>query len=263
MRRFFTQILLILSAPAVLGGCGGYYTLTVPDQLATAGQDAVTVARLQRNDFIFTPMPVPDAAMRMSVAGYPMRAAYTDEQGYGGTSVVIPANPGRYKMTVAHLDREGEDVSATVPLYVWDSGRMAVAVDLDDVLDSSQAKADQIRVALNRIAADANILYLTRREIKDHPALHERIAEIGHPDGPILSWRRQRWAVIPGGKLGFRIVIESRLVSQLTELRKQFAGLEVGVCDSSLAARAFTEAGLEARVIGEGTSWSDLAERGL
>ena len=58
-------------------------------------------------------------------------------------------------------------------------------------------------------------------------------------------------------------MIESRLVSQLTELRKQFAGLEVGVCDSSLAARAFTEAGLEARVIGEGTSWSDLAERGL
>lgn len=260
MRRLF---LLILSAPAVLGGCSGYYALTVPDQLALAGEDAVTVVRLQRNDFIFLPMPVPQAVMRMSVPGYQERAAYTDEQGYGGTSVAIPAKPGRYEMTVAHLDNQGEEESATVPLYVWDAGRKVIAVDLDCVLARSPAGVDQTRVALNRLAADANILYLTRRKVKDHAALHERIESIGHPDGPVLSWRRQRWHVVRGGKLGIRIVTEPRLVNQLDEIRKKFAGLKVGVCDSSLAGRAFTEAGLRAVVIGDGMSWSDLVERGL
>ena len=258
MRRL---LILILLAPAVLGGCGGYYTLTVPDQLAPAGKDAVTVVRLQRNDFIFTPMPVKQAAMRMFVAGYPERAAFTDELGYGGTSVAIPAKPGRYKMTVAHLDKLGEEISATVPLYVWNAERKIVAVDLDCVLACSQV--DQVRLALNKLAADSNILYLTRKEVKDYATLHERIEAIGHPDGPILSWRRQRWHIEPGGKLGLRVVIEPRLVNQLDEIRKEFASLEVGVCDSSLAGRAFTDAGIQAVVIGDGISWSELSERGL
>ncbi len=263
MRRFLLRILLILSAPAVLGGCGGYYALTVPDQLAPAGEDALTVVRLQRNDFIFLPMPVHRAAMRMFVPGYPQRAAHTDEKGYGGTRVAIPAELGRYEMTVVHLDKQGEEVSATVPLYVWDAGRKTVAVDLDCLPAYSQAEADQACLALNKLAAGANIIYLTRRKVKDHAALHEQIGAIGYPDGPVLSWRRQRWRIVRGGKLGIRIVTEPRLVSQLDGIREKFTGLEVGVCDSSLAARAFTDVGLQAVVVGDGASWSDLAEQGL
>ena len=38
----------LLLAALLTQGCGGYYVLTVPDQVGPAGGDAVAVARLQR-----------------------------------------------------------------------------------------------------------------------------------------------------------------------------------------------------------------------
>ena len=45
-----------------LGGCGGQYILTVPDQLAAEGGDAVAVVRLQRSEFYLWAPPSPEAA---------------------------------------------------------------------------------------------------------------------------------------------------------------------------------------------------------
>ena len=47
-----------------------------------------------------------------------------------------------------------------------------------------------------------------------------------------------------------RIVVDTRLVSQLSEIRKLFPKMTMGVCDSDLAARAFAEANLRVVVVG-------------
>ena len=74
-------LMAVLSA-ALGGGCGGQYILTVPDQVAPAGGQAATVARLQRSEFGSFAPPVKKAALRFQADGGPLRGAYTDSQGY-------------------------------------------------------------------------------------------------------------------------------------------------------------------------------------
>jgi len=198
---------------------------------------------------------------------------------------------------VSHLDFEGEEVSATVPLYVWDAAKAVVAVDLDSLptsrrsfLASSRANWSRMtggtappsgpqavapaRRALARVAAGANVIYLTRDEVKTHRRLHGWLTAEGYPDGPILLWQRRRWHIVRTGRFRIpRVVIESRLVSQLSELRKAFPRMGLGVSASSLAAKSFAEAHLRCVVIGGAkvrstnpirfASWGELAEKGL
>ena len=48
-------------------GCGGYYILTVPDQLGRASGSVVPVGRLQRNDFFFLAFGCEAAAIRFQI----------------------------------------------------------------------------------------------------------------------------------------------------------------------------------------------------
>ena len=268
------RVLLLLLASAVLSGCGGYYVLTVPDQLAPAGEHAVTVARLQRNDFFAMTMPIPNAAIQMLVPGCQERAAYTDKTGCGGTTVPVPDQPGQYQMRVWRLDSEGEQVTIDAPLYVWDPNRAVVAVDIDALPDHLSTRAEQPAMAMNLLAEDANIIYLTRRTVDQHAAIHKELAAAGYPDGPVLLWRRQRWHIVRSERFKIpKVVVEARLVNQLSDIIEQFPHLRVGICGSSIAASAFAEAGLKAVVVGSESvkgenierrnSWPDLAERGI
>ena len=264
----------ILIPAAFLFGCGGHYILTVPDQLAPVGGDAVAVCRLQRNDFFVLSLPVKQAAVRLVVPGCQERAAYTDKLGYAGTTVPVPSQPGRYRMYIHHQDIEGEEVAGEVPLCVWDPGKAAVAVDLDCLPEAAEKESAGARAALVRLWQDANLLYLTRKDVSEHKRAHERLAAGEYPDGPVLTWRRQRWHIVRSDRLKLpQVVVESRLVSQLTELRKVLPNLNVGVCESALAAKAFEEAGMQCVIVGQAAakagnptrveSWSQLAREGL
>jgi len=289
----------LLMAAFLAQGCGGYYILTVPDQVAPAGGEAVAVARLQRSEFLFIAGPAREAAIRFQVADCPERGAYTDKIGYAGATVPAPAQPGRYEMTVSHLDFEGEEISATVPLYVWDPGKPVAAVDLDclprtsggfwaatqaawsrmslGMISSPPSGREAVaaaRRALGRIAGGSNVLYLTRQNVADHAGLHDWLTTEGYPQGPILLWQRRRWHIVRKGRFSLpQVVIESRLVSQLDELRKTFARMSLGISTTALACRSFAEAGLRCVVIGDAkvpatnvlrfASWQALAEKGL
>jgi hypothetical protein len=253
-------------------GCGGYYILTVPDHVAPNGGEAAAIVRLQRNDaFILSPA-VRGAAMRFYVPGSAERAAYTDKLGYAGTTVAVPKKPGRYTFRTEHLDYEGEEIAGEGPLYVWDPQRRAVAVDLD-ALPMSAGGGDSASAALRRVGEEANVVYLTRRSTRHHGGLHDQLNAVGYPDGPILMWQRQRWHIVKGRFNIPRIVVESRLVSQLPHLRETFPGLTVGICDSGLAARAFAGAELRCIVIGDAgvdapdmtrlAHWSELTAEAL
>ena len=258
---------------AALNGCGGYYILTVPDQLAPAGGDAKVVVRLQRNDFFVLAFPVKDAAIQFRLAGRATpHSAHTDDRGYAGSVVEAPEKPGEYVIVIEHQDREGEELRTDAPLFVWDTARKVIAVDIDCLPQSRRRSGSAAGGALAVLARDANLLYLTRRSVNRHGKAHKWLRANGYPDGPILLWKRQRWHIDRLGRLP-KLVVESRLVSQLGELRETFKGLTAGVCTSWLAARGFAEAGLHTVIVGDGnvdvenftrrTSWSTLAASGI
>jgi len=268
--------LCVLSGLLALGGCGsmGDYVLTVPDMVAPAGGEGVAVVRLQRNDFLVLAPPVKLAAMRLSVGEELQRGAYTDELGYAGTMLPVPSKPGRYELKAAHLDRFGDEVISTAPAHVWDPNSPVVAVDLDCLPGLSLGFSRQSSLALARAAKGANIMYLTRRPASGHAKLHKQLVGAGYPDGPILGWQRQYWHIVREGKYNLpRVVVEHRLVSQLPDLRKMLPGLTMAICESSLAARAFAESGMQVVIIGNArlsakdvirrASWSELADKGV
>ena len=273
MTRFVLALCLV-GGLLLSCGCGGDYILTVPDMVAPAGGEGMAVVRLQRADFMFVPTPVKDALIQLQVDDEPRRGAYTDALGYAGTSLTAPVKPGRYKLKASHSDNWGDEVQAESNAYVWDPRAQAVAVDLDCLPGMALGFSKQSSLALGRAAKGANILYLTRRRASLHAKLHTELAKAGYPDGPILEWQRQYWRIVRDGKYYNmpRLVFESRMVSQLPDLRAMLPGLTVGICEDSLAAKAFAESNMRVVIVGSAqveakdvvrrASWSELAEKG-
>lgn len=256
---------------AALVGCGGHYILTVPDQVAPVGSKVVPVAQLHRNDFFVMDLAVKGALLRFRINGGGLRAAYTDKLGYAAALLAVPRALGRHVLSVDHMDFEGEEIAGAASVYAWPADEPVLAVDLNCLPYPGQDDAASAAAALRRLAPNGRILYLTREPVGRHERLHGLLDICEYPDGPVLLWQRQRWHIVREGRFRLRIVVESRLVSSLGELRKTFGGLRTGVCDSALAARAFTSAGLRCILVKGGlkldavdvareTSWSALAE---
>jgi len=270
-----TAVWIVLACVLPAGGCGGDYLLTAPDMIAPAGGEGVAVVRLRRTEVFTIPMPVENAAMRMQISGKIERGAYTDKLGYAGTTLPAPDAPGQYELKISHMDAWGDEVEAKTRAFVWDPNAPCVAVDLDCLPGLTLGFSKQSAMALERAAAGANIIYLTRSSASSHDRLHEKLARAGYPEGPVLEWQRQYWHIVRDKKYYNmpRVVVESRLVSQLPDLRLMLPGLTMGVCDSYLAAKAFAEAGMKVVVVGgperiEGgnvvrrANWTELAEKG-
>ncbi|MFP3938203.1 MAG: hypothetical protein ACLFVW_07650 [Phycisphaerae bacterium] len=268
MRRLAVPILMLT---VTLAGCGGQYILTAPEQIAPAGGQVRAVVRLQRQEFFRLTPAVENALLRFSADDGPVRAAYTDADGYAGANVPAPPDPGRYALTVAHQDDEGEQFTKSTPLFVLPADATIVAVDADCLGDGEQGASAV--AALRTVADDANILYMTQADISEHDRLRQRLQQRNYPDGPILLWQRRRWRLTEGKWRIPKIEFEDRLVSQLAELREDLPGLSYGICRGPKAAAAFAEAGLETIVVGDKdvpdehvswrSSWDELAEKGL
>ncbi|MDP6544958.1 MAG: hypothetical protein QGH60_13280 [Phycisphaerae bacterium] len=293
-KLFGLSLLLVLA-----GGCGGEYILTVPDQLSAVGDDVTVVARLQRNDFFVVNLAAVRAYLRYQIGEGVERSASTDKLGYSAVRLVMPEKPGRYDLAIRYQDDDGDETAKTVGAYAWDPAKPVIAVDMDP-LPRRRAKLTQgrkgwwtglakytvdlipratpgdapsARAALAKLAGKANILYLTRREVVNHLQCRSELSAHGYPDGPVLTWRRQRWHLVPGRFKIPKVVVEARLVSQLGELRKTFSNMWVGISESSLAGKAFVEAGMTAVVVGDARldgdkvmrvgTWKELAEKGL
>jgi len=293
--KFFGLSLLLV----LLAGCGGDYILTVPDQLSAAGNDITVVARLQRNDFFILNLASVKAYLRFQIGDGIERCASTDKLGYSAVRMSMPRKPGRYDLAIRYQDDDGDEVAKTIAVYAWDPAKPVIAIDMDplprrrakltqgrkgwwtalvkytiDLLPrTAPADAPSARAALARLAEKANILYLTRRTVVNHSQCRSELSRHGYPDGPVLMWRRQRWHLVPGRFKIPKVVVESRLVSQLDDLRKIFSNMWVGISKSSLAGKAFINAGMKAVIVGDAplegekvmriATWKELAEKGL
>jgi len=268
------RIVTALTVLTAIGtGCSGHYILTAPDQLAPAGGQAVTVVRLQRNEFLALSLPVEGAVIRFRAGDGPERAAYTDKLGFAGTTVPVPSAAGVVTMTIAHQDTQGDELLEQRDLYVWDPAEPIVAVELE-ALPLGEPSAGEAAEVLRRLAQEANVLYMTRQPISRHARLHEQLAADAFPQGPILPWQRQNRHLLRSERFNLpRIVLQSRLIGQLEALGKLFPNLQTGLCRSSLAAEAFDEAGLKCVLIGQAKadvknlvrreSWAEVLQRGL
>ena len=157
-------------------------------------------------------------------------------------------------------------------LYVWDAARPIMAVDLDSLPYLGHPDAPAAKAVLRRFAKKGNVLYLTRQKVEEHDLAHGKIMACEYPDGPVLLWRRQRSHIVREGRFRIpRVVVETRLVSQLDQIKRMFPGLKKGLSGSSLAADAFAKAGLTCTVVGElpraldarwYESWQALADSG-
>lgn len=277
VKTTYLAILFVSLACTVLGtgGCGGYYIMTVPDQVSRSGGQVVPVARLQRNDFFILAVEVKKTPLVFRIDKGQERAAYTDNMGYAGVQLDVPHSPGKYNLNVLLQDFEGEVVQQNVPVFVFDPSEPVVAVELDCLPNEGSLYSDEVAAAMRSIARRANIIYLTRRDPSTQAAAHEWFKRAGLPDGPVLLWQRQRWHIVREGRFNLpRIVIESRLDSQLDSLKEVFPNFTTGICQSNLAGKAFREAGLTPIFVGKTpplefrnsemrTDWKDLEARGL
>jgi uncharacterized protein YceK len=247
-----TLCLSLLIAAALLGGCSGEYVITAPDQVADANGTAATVVRLQRQEFWFYAESVEGALLRLRIGEAGQRGAYTDELGYAATSVLAPAEPGVYALSVDLQDDVGVEASRRARAYVWPADQRIYAVDYDALPPAASDEARQAAEALGRLAAGgAALCYMTRRGVDEHHRVHEELASRGCPDGPVLLWQREyshlvydEWWKLP------RLVVETRLVSELETLRERFANVAGGITSRPLAAKAFEQAGLPCLMVG-------------
>ncbi len=245
------RAMIAILGAAVLGGCSGNYIMTVPDQVAPAGGDAAAVIRLQRAEIALMALPVEGAAIRFRIAGQLQRGAYTDKLGYAGTTVPAPDKPGKYTLVVEHMDKEGDEINKDVPCYVLDAKRPVIAVDLACLPHYGSAGAVEARDAMQRLAKEAPIVYVTDRAVSEHFNIHQGLALEGFPDGAVLMWQHENYHIVRDGPMKMpRIVVESRLVSQLPTLQKIFPQLKTGITDSPAGARMFAQAGMNVIAIG-------------
>lgn len=288
---------------AFLAGCGGDYKLTVPDLVTPTSKGVVVVARLQRNDFWIIDLSMKESALRFRLEEGQERSAHTDKLGYAAVRLGTGPVAGTYHVTVSLQDTQGDEAQTIAPVYVWTPDSALVAVDLDslpvrrvgakpwefpkwlqwkkkdpakdarlkDAWDADVVSASQ---AISHIAAGANVIYLTRKSSVSYDDCRKILKANGYPDGPVLRWHRERWHTTKGSvKYIPMIVVESRLISQLPEIRKSFAKLKNGICMSDLAAKAFADAGMTPIVVGSNaigmknavrrSSWAELLAKGL
>jgi len=274
-RRLIKLTLLVAGGLCcqVVGGCGGYYTVVAGDHIAATDAEAPAVVRLLRNDFFVLNLAVKKALIRFGMEGEAERAAYTDNLGYAGAMIKAGGRPGRQVLMLKHTDLDGDEIAAEAAVYVFDPARPAIVVALDDLPMSKSYDAKAAQAFMKSVADRQNVIYLTRRPIGQHEYLHSKLLGYGYPDGPILLWQRERWHIVRDGKYRIpRVVVETRLISRLPELRKALPNLRTGICGSLVAAKAFQGADLKIFVVGPDAvefagdgreSWDHLRKTGI
>ena len=80
------------------------------------------------------------------------RAAYTGADGYAAAIVPVPAEPGKYALTVCLQDDRGDEVTRAGACYVLNPRRLVVAVDWEAIEDDEDVEdeEDDVRETIRR-----------------------------------------------------------------------------------------------------------------
>jgi len=236
MRRVFLAVVATLA-----GGCGGQYIVTAPDTVALPGQTAAVVVRLQRSE-LWKYAPASREASITARLGGVVRAARTDKRGYAAVGVPAPARPGQYQIALSHQDLWGDTASGAATLYVLAPNVPVAAVDLDSLPGGKKARA--AAAAIKRIAARAQVVYVTRRYAGRPERADKVLLRGGYPDsavvplGRLRAWYDMRWW-------------KQRGDPALAALRRRLPGLKWGISAEDDEAEVFLRAALTVLAVGK------------
>ena len=161
------EVVLICVLAAAVGGCGGQYVLTVPDQLAPAGGECRWSCGCNDTSLPAWRWPARRRPYGCALARGRCERLSRTSSVTPGALLPAPPMPGRYLLTVGHMDTSCREVQTTVPLFVWPKTAAVVAVDFDSLPmgGGSSKEVQAAAVAMKELSLRANILYLVREDV--------------------------------------------------------------------------------------------------
>ena len=220
-----------------LGGCGAEFYLSTPDTAGVPGQTAPLVVRLARSELWQYAPPLKEAAIIFTLDGQ-IKSAKTDPAGYSAVGFELPKKPGRYEIAIHHQDPRGDTVSGAMSAYVLSPDRPVVTVDLDSLPLGGWSTRDAVG-AVKRLAASAQIVYISEQYAARPRTAHKWLDWAGYPDGPVLPYVKIR------PKYDYRSWTKQPERRALIALRDNLPEFVWGVAAADDAAETFRKAGLK------------------
>ncbi len=242
----------------LVGGCSGWtqrvfgnespYLLHAFDVLCVPGQEARLRARLQGGAFLN------DQENRVLVFRGPrgiVHRARTDDEGYAEIRY-RPEQPGNYRFSVEVSHAEGSDERLpeppellvacrrpTAPVAVIDLDGTLVASGFEEVLVGDPNPMPRSVEVMQLVAQHYTVVYLTHRTDHFGPKSRRWLTDHDYPVGPLLL--SKTGDLLTGS--------EDYKARRLTEIRRRFERIEVGVGDRFSDARVYLEQGMRSILV--------------
>ena len=235
--------LLSLALLLPLAGCGRI-VVTAQDCIVGPDGRAELTAFVEREPFQGIRRSVNTARVDFTLDGRPVGTVTTTGDGRAVLTVDLPPGVADFDVRARY---KGHDLRDRGRAFRWDPTRTAVAVDIDDTLSHTDYavllfreeddRSDPLRgsrAAMNTLALDFHIVYLTGRTRFLADKTRHWLESRGYPPGPIVTAPRIRDTILqPFFKR-----------QALTELRARWPNLLIGIGDRWVDTFAYEPNGL-------------------
>jgi hypothetical protein len=232
--------LLLLGAVA---GCQAP-VLTVDDAVVMRGEKTRLAACLEREPVLWLSKDVENAPVRFYIDEQQVGETKTDEDGVAAVEQRLDPDLQRFEVRAWAGFQE---LQATGRVFAWDRERVIIAVDIDHTIAKTdyeellaqrgKDESDPVKhsvQALNALARDFHIVYLTSRPRFLIDKTRAWLREKGFPTGPVITSVRIRDLVRP------KEFKEERLHT----LRKAWPTLLIGIGNQPSDAEAYGASGM-------------------
>jgi len=247
---------LLTAATAAMAGCGAQAALlgaekghlfVANDVLAAPGQTVSLRIRHQSGDLLT------DRAghvVHFLIDGRLYRAAETDQDGIASVTFT-PPTPGQYLFTAAFSPNGFADeppspvqlrvacLPADTPIMIVDLDHTLVAGGFEQVLIGDPAPLPHSRQVMARLAERFRPVYLTHRPYYFATKSKAWLGRYGYPPGAVLFSDVQ----------GFLKGSEAYKSAALSDLRRTFKQIRIGIGDKPADAKAYHDNGIAAFLI--------------
>ena len=233
----------------ILGGCAAPF-LTVDDVIVGPPKSAMIVACLEKEPLFGVRDGVENAYISFYADEIYLGTATTDE--HGAALLHCPKGKTNFDPPVATATWQNRVLTAQGRLFVWSTGRTAIAVDVDHTIcdtdfddlcfepidDDSEPIGNSPEV-LTELARDYDIVYLTARPRLLAEKTRAWISATAFPPGPLLASPGWRDVLLP----------EKYKRKTLANLRRHLPNLLValGIADRFASLYAKRNAGYQNR----------------
>ncbi|MCG3181748.1 MAG: hypothetical protein BIFFINMI_04148 [Phycisphaerae bacterium] len=263
MRNTTRYLLLPLLGAIGLSACGcqefGKVRLLVGDELAAPGETVEVVAHLKRTGWsaFFPPSDPPPIVFHR---GNEQIDRVQPKDTNSVSTHFTPDGVGDTVIDVIYQPRPAtQPLSGVCHVACWDSSKVAIAIDLDAVLNHAtrfdrmtlefplgEARPDAAEV-LGTLAKHFRLVYLTEMGLEARNAIRAWLSRNRLPDAPIFTWQRgSSWNLLARGDQA----------STLRDLRAKVPALLIGLGSGVDDLSAFQANGMLAVMVNFEGGWT-------